>query len=241
MSTLPPVMSPPVIDCIHQINYTATINRAGGPVLFSCRSSLSEYDDSEQSQQRLLQGGNDDKEPRCRDQRRPLPLSVWPLVLERASLLEYTTCYEIYEERQAASLRRRADQVVARGEAVLRRVDRVVARARVVLGDGNNLEDQANDDNANNAEEEDNNNDGPEFLAPLGGAMDDDSRSDDDCGIPTATWIESTANYSRHAKYDAIYHLLRHGPVLFTTSDRTPRNRRVRSFLPRKCKRVKLF
>jgi hypothetical protein len=244
MVTLPPTLRADVVRAVHQINHQLTLNRAGGPVLFSSGEDI----ESSRATGNFIQGSQQSLQSSAQaPRRRPLPLSMWPVVFERAMNLEYVPCYESGDDGNTEFQRRR--RAVAAfgqgGEAVMQRVDRVVARARMLFQDRPANANNNNNNNANNnANNNNNNNNNPVVVViPMNNNNNDDDAngaSEDDATLEE-NWMETPQAFSERSRYDAIYHLLRHGPVLLSTSDHRPRCRRQRSFMARKCKRVKLF
>jgi hypothetical protein len=257
MVKLPDSLRNDVVQCVHRINHQLTINRAGGPALLTWQEGNGAEDDKDSTS-----GGHQRR-------RRPVPLSLWPLLLERAMNTEYVACYESVEDR-SQSIRRRVEQVVARGEAVMRRVDHVVARARAILGNDNDNNNGNGNGNGANDDDDDDDDDNNNHLVRqrnilnhnlnrpplrrgrpldphdvgrlqrLGNQERATSSNTNDNAIIT-DWMEDSQTFSNRSRYDAVFHLLRNGPVLLATGEHEPRCRRQRPYVPRKCKRVKLF
>ncbi|KAG7362119.1 hypothetical protein IV203_025785 [Nitzschia inconspicua] len=234
--SLPPMLRADVIQSVHLINHQLTLNRAGAPVLLSCNDNGDGRKEGPPSEEGIQQTHSKTLAMLLR-RRRPLALSMWPIVLERAMNLEYVPCYQTSDDGASMQENRRWNGATfgTGGEAVMERVDRVIARARILF------QNRALQNNLNN---NNNNNDGvniPFFNNGINANAPNAGVASQEDVILEGNWMEDLRAFSARSRYDAVYYLLRHGPVLLATDDRKPRCRRQRSFMARKCKRIKLF
>jgi hypothetical protein len=230
MVSLPSILDADVVRCVHQINHQLTINRAGGPVLFACNEERNSSGTDAFSKQENEQIPSS-QQFSLPQRRRPLPLSMWPLVLERAMNLEYMACYESGDDASSQGIYR-TNEFVDRGDVFMSRVDRVLARVQAIFQDRVN----ENNNDANAAANH------PIILNPVvqnNEAVNFDNNNENVTMLKD--WMEDATAFSGRSKYDALYHLLRYGPVLLATGNHIPFCRRRRSFIGRKCKRIKLF
>jgi hypothetical protein len=225
-----------VESLVKQINYLSTINRAGGPTLVTCHD-FHEEDAVVDGQERV------DATQQNRRPRRALPLAVWPIVLERASRLDYVSCFE----RETASRGEGAENDRLLNHALFRswNVVDVVAQVRAMLGERPRVADAVNNNINQNVDEaeddvDDDEQDGNPDAQP-GSDLSEDESDTVDSG-ETDFWVKHDDAYSTFARYDAVYYLLRNSPAILSNGGTGPgRRRRRRSFIPRLCKRLKLF